>query len=881
MAEKFVTESELFNGDPSLTESSVDDSERTYTFYKGDETTPKPGDYIFNQEGYMQATEDEIRDYYNQATNLQKTFGSFDRYMEYMNERQDLIDSGEYDPGSYGQIVDTGMVQNVDGTMIDPSDIQNLSRNDFISKYGLDPSEVEIVKTETGADRTAGYRDWIGSESVQELNKKYGIPDVRATDDGREYMWNGTAWVKSKEPESFDFGDVAKIVAGVGMTVLVGGAVAGKLAGALANAGMSQAAATAAANGIVSATTQYLTTGDVDLKQAIISAAGGYLSEAGVGNLLGDSEVGKALSDVADAAQEKIKIFQEAISTGSEIADAAIQAGGMSMLVGLVENGEVDLKQALGAALIAGGAQGLQELSAGVGLNEDELQQFFNEDDELRQAAIDADIKDPFLNPNYSSVGDGLIVDTDGNVFNYDGSNVGNMNELDINNDGMLTGSDLQEINVDAQQRVDTDAMGLQPWGSLDDSYSGAQVDIYSDESGNLYDASGNQIGEVTLGKEGVVTVNGEDFIVSSDVQDSGVIDFEQQTGSKILEGSEPVYYSSDTNTYRDSGEAVSDEHGYYLVRGEDGIIYITDGNAIEKYKGGNYGGDDPLINDTLESMYNEKSLAWQHIHGGGTLPNGPGVDQTTGQVIFPEQITETQQEQVTDQGGGGGVTTDVGGGDGGSQGGPETIVGPTTQIDDPVVQSIASQTGLSPVEILTAINSGLTENQIIDMADSGTVSSTDVSISGGGTTAVVTGAEGGGNIASGGAITGGGGESGNGGIGGGGSGSGSIGGQGGGGAIGGGVESGSGLGGGVDNGGGGGEGGGEGGGKGPGSGPGEGGIDQQDRRSGFSTDFEPYSASLFYETPTILNIIQNKQTDYVAPLDSIINKGMFTGRAV
>jgi len=879
MVQKFVTENELFNGDPSLTESSVDNNERTYTFYQGDETTPSPGDYIYNQEGYMEATEDDIREYYNQATNLQKTFGSFDRYMEYMNERQDLIDSGEYDPGSYGQAVDTGMVQNVDGTMIDPSDIQNLSRNDFISKYGLDPSEVQIVKQETSAERREGYNDWIGSEAVQELNKKYGIPDVRATDDGREYMWNGTAWVKSKEPESFDFGDVAKIVAGVGMTVLVGGAVAGKLAGALVNAGMSQAAATAAANGIVSATTQYLTTGDVDLKQAVISAAGGYLSEAGVGNLLGDSEVGQALSDVAEAAKEKISIFQEAISTGSEIADAAIQAGGMSMLVSLVENGEVDLKQALGAALIAGGAQGLQELASSAGLERDELQQFFNEDDELRQAAIDADIKDPFLNPNYSSVGDGLMVDTDGNVFNYNGDNMGTMNELDVDGDGMLTGSDLQEITVDAQQRVDIESMGLQPWGSLDDQYSGVQVDIYSDQSGNLYDANGNQIGEVTLGKEGVVTVNGEDFIVSSDVQDSGVIDFEQQTASKILEGSEPVYYKPETNTFESSGEAVSDEHGYYLVRGEDGIIYITDGNAIEKYKGGNYGGDDPLVNDALESMYNEKSLAWQHLHGGGALPNGPGVDQVTGQIIFPEPVTETRQDQVTDQGGGGGITTDVGGGEGGAEGGPEVVAGPVTNINDPAIQNLSNQTGLSPIEILTAINSGLTEQEIIDMAESGSVSSIDVSISGGGTTSTSTGATGGGSVISGGVITGGGGESGGGGIVGGGSGSSESGGEGGGNSSGNGTEAGSGPEGGLDDGNDGGEGGGEGTGKGPGSGPGEGGTDQKRDRSGFPAEFTPYSASLFYETPQILDIIQNRQTDYVAPLDSIINKGMFTGR--
>ena len=110
------------------TETSDDSgSERTYTFYAGNETVESGADgisYLWNQEGYSEATEEDLRAYFDQATNLQDTFGDFDTYLQYMNERQDLIDSGEYDPGSWGSVVDTGGLSYQDpyGNYIDPND---------------------------------------------------------------------------------------------------------------------------------------------------------------------------------------------------------------------------------------------------------------------------------------------------------------------------------------------------------------------------------------------------------------------------------------------------------------------------------------------------------------------------------------------------------------------------------------------------------------------------------------------------------------------------------------------------------------------------------------------------------------------------------------
>ena len=329
------------------------EEQQTFTFYKGDETNKSPSfEYLANQEGYMKATVEDLREYYDEAENLQDSFGSFDNYLAYMTEREALIQSGEYDPGTYGQLVDTGMVQNVDGTMIDPSDIQNLSRNDFIAKYGLDPSEVQIVQQETNADRAAGYRDWLSSDPVQELNKKYGIPDLRQTDDGREYMWNGSAWVKTKEPENFDFGDALKLATAVGFGAITGTALGGVLgsSGAVTKSiasslGLAPSTVGAAAGGAMSsAITQFVLTGEVDPQSLFVSAAtAGILDAAqvlGQGNYsdISSEAFNQATSGPMSVINEKV--WQVADALGTDFDTALNIVKGVS--IGAIEGGDLE-----------------------------------------------------------------------------------------------------------------------------------------------------------------------------------------------------------------------------------------------------------------------------------------------------------------------------------------------------------------------------------------------------------------------------------------------------------------------------------------------------------------------------------------------------------
>lgn len=322
MSDAFVSD---VGGSTGL-ESGFDDAQ-TFTFYEGQEAGD-PSDWIYNQEGYMEATVEDLEEYYNSATNLQNTFGSFDNYLAYMTEREQLIQDGLYDPGSYGSVVDTGMVQNVDGTMIDPADIQNLSPNDFIAKYGLDKSEVQIVEQETMSGRRSGYSNWLNSEAVQELNAKYGIANELQTDDGRRYLWNGSAWVKSFEPENqYDFGNIMKGVTAAGMAAIIGPAVAGVLAPTMGAVAANAAASTLVNSALTLAQGESLSLTDA-LTEAAMSAGLGWALEEMGGAL---AQVGEFESTISPELQNSLDILRESnpekYLEALEILDAAAQQG--------------------------------------------------------------------------------------------------------------------------------------------------------------------------------------------------------------------------------------------------------------------------------------------------------------------------------------------------------------------------------------------------------------------------------------------------------------------------------------------------------------------------------------------------------------------------
>ena len=221
--------------------------------------------------------------------------------------------------------------------------------------------------------------------------------------------------------------DIGKMAVMAAAGVVAGPALAGALGGVL-----GPAAAKAASSAIINLASQYMTTGEVDWKQALISAATSY-GGAKLGEALKGSS---ALGGIGDKISGVTDKFNEVLDKTGSIGSAAIKAGGMSMLTQMVTTGEIDVKQAGLAALMAGGSAGLSEWqasmeAAGAEVTADDLQEIVVE---AKRVGTD--------------VGGGMTMLEGGLVINEAGEIIGNMTDIDLDGDGMLSANDLQEITT-------------------------------------------------------------------------------------------------------------------------------------------------------------------------------------------------------------------------------------------------------------------------------------------------------------------------------------------------------------------------------------------------------------------------------------------------
>ena len=364
--------------------------------------------------------------------------------------------------------------------------------------------------------------------------------------------------------------DIAPVVVKGALSAALGaalGPVAGKLTGALINAGVSPAVASGIAKAAISSAQQLIMTGEVDPTTALIAAAGGYFEEAGIGGILGDSELGDMVSGVTDKVKGVMTQVNDLVSTGMPLVDAAIQAGGIDLVKQMITTGEVDLGQALTAAVnaglgeqISGMVQEAKEAALAAGTSEDEFDAWLAQDEEISQAFIDADVKDPFLNPNYTTIGDGLMQNADGEVFNYDGDSIGNMSDLDVDGDGVLNANDLEYVEATGEYR----SIPQDVQDALDPPIN--ETPALQLQDGNTYylDADGNVYSRDQVEWRGGDT---NDYVV---------------IGTDIVAGT--------TATYSQGSDVFYDDDMKIVLRGEDaGIINIGTGNEFtygEQYSG-------------------------------------------------------------------------------------------------------------------------------------------------------------------------------------------------------------------------------------------------------------------------------------------------------
>ena len=275
---------------PETKESTSEPEEMTFTFIEGRERGGSQASYLWNQTPPEQVTVDQLREYFysDKVNRLPEVFGTFDNYLAYMTEREQLIQSGEYDLGNWGesrQGLDETQLMILEGEDLwqsaDPNDPSN-------------PQYIERVKTLSQKNE---YERWINSDVNKALLEKYGVSPTVYSNSGDKFQWNGSGYVKTVDVSNrMSVGDIAKLGFAVALSVIGTPALASALAPSAAAGSTAALAANAAASSIINSATQLLTTGSLDIKDALQAGATSVLTSSAL-NALEESGIYDSLQE--------------------------------------------------------------------------------------------------------------------------------------------------------------------------------------------------------------------------------------------------------------------------------------------------------------------------------------------------------------------------------------------------------------------------------------------------------------------------------------------------------------------------------------------------------------------------------------------------------
>ena len=273
---------------------------QTFTFVEGREKGD--GDfqnYLYGQTGEVQqVTVDELRDYFesDDVNRLREMFGTFDNYLAYMTEREQLIQSGDYDTGNWSE-ADAGFTEDQEMILEGDADLT------------IDPSDpgqnLENLRRQQTSTQQGAYRNWLNSEANQALLQKYGVQSTVYSGSGDKFQWNGSAYVKVEEVSNPGVTDFVKSGILAAMTFYAGGPLTQALGPVF---GGNTALAAGASAGITNSAMQLLATGEVDLGQALQSALSAGLSTSAI-NYLQESGALDALTEsLNDLTQDTVRL---------------------------------------------------------------------------------------------------------------------------------------------------------------------------------------------------------------------------------------------------------------------------------------------------------------------------------------------------------------------------------------------------------------------------------------------------------------------------------------------------------------------------------------------------------------------------------------------
>jgi len=313
-------------------------SEMLFTFVEGSERGEASPSSLYGQTGEVQqVTAADLEAYFNdpERTNrLPEVFGTFENYLAYMTERQQMIDAGTYDTGNWSE--STGRTADEEFMLDADNDVWTPETSD--ANYEAQQQQ-GIMSNQQGA-----YENWINSDANQALLQKYGVNPTVYSDSGDKFKWNGSSYVKVENVEE-ELGQYVKagMIAAMGMyagagfeqALGVAGGAAGGAGGAGGYAGVLQAAA---GNALGTAIAQGVVNGSVDASSVVQAGLMGGLGElasmAADGALAASSDLGAAADnlawDLADALGTDVDTVYE-MATG--IASGALQGNDIEDIV--------------------------------------------------------------------------------------------------------------------------------------------------------------------------------------------------------------------------------------------------------------------------------------------------------------------------------------------------------------------------------------------------------------------------------------------------------------------------------------------------------------------------------------------------------------------
>lgn len=213
-------ENELLQDTTEALPSEEEVVERTYSNVYGQsgDWDKGAGDLLYadhehyNQNLTAEATVADLQALYDANTDMQGMFGDFETYLSYMDERQDLIDSGvavdfigtlgeqqaagEEDQAASAQLQQLVLIEAQGGTLT----AEQATQKAELEAAGVVPSLGMPTQISGGGESVTtpqeAYDAMMANEEMAALNEKYGIPSGPYQNDrGDTVMWTGSGQV--------------------------------------------------------------------------------------------------------------------------------------------------------------------------------------------------------------------------------------------------------------------------------------------------------------------------------------------------------------------------------------------------------------------------------------------------------------------------------------------------------------------------------------------------------------------------------------------------------------------------------------------------------------------------------------------------------------